>query len=686
VTVSTAGNSPGRLHGWIDFDQDGRFESSERVVANLLLGAGSRSISFIVPADAATGATFARFRYGYETDLGPTGSSLAGEVEDYRVTVLPSLPVAVRDEFPLPGQPLIREDSVNYPLDVLANDPNTIFGPPQIVPGSFPAVLPGTGSTLVLNAAGDRILYTAGPDVEAGDVETFTYQVTDGQNVSAPGQVFINVALANPVALDDTFTLAASDGFVTAQLPVMANDLFPIANTTIIGTPIFISQGGATQQSTLEVSGTDPTVLNFGTTTAAFRGTQIYQYTIDDDDPTTLPSTAFVTIQVVDPGASDAQLVAAGYDAELNVVLLDEQGNPTTNLTLDQGDIFSVQVTGRDLRPGGLDENRGVLAAYMDLLFDRAFVEPVLDPSNPLGFAIEFSSDFDESQSGVPNDPADGQINEVGAAQGQGALATGRDEIPIFTVQLRAVAPTGGTPTRIVGDPADQVNLTVVVEGEPTPEDPLGSPIDLTDYEVFLRQSGDITIFGAGEGLFVNRENPLDVTQDGDVAPNDVLTVINNLNLGGARSLRAGGSAPITGAQGMVDVNMDSMLSPIDALVVINYLNSRPRTHHIGGEGEGEAAVSGSAAASGAAVDQSLLGLVALDAGDMDAGVGMESDPAVILDQPSQHGTGETGGAAASPSASSTAVSSAPIDAAAADDVFAELATARTILKQKYRR
>ena len=47
-----------------------------------------------VPASAKLGPTFARFRYAYESDLGPTGPAVAGEVEDYQVTVLPSVPIA----------------------------------------------------------------------------------------------------------------------------------------------------------------------------------------------------------------------------------------------------------------------------------------------------------------------------------------------------------------------------------------------------------------------------------------------------------------------------------------------------------------------------------------------------------------------------------------------------------------
>src|SRR5205823_1860905 len=106
VTVSLAasglGSSPGKLQGWIDWNQNGKFDAGEQIIKNMALGAGPHVIPIVVPATAKLGSTFARFRYGYESDLGPTGLSVAGEVEDYQVTVLPSVPIATPDVFPRP--------------------------------------------------------------------------------------------------------------------------------------------------------------------------------------------------------------------------------------------------------------------------------------------------------------------------------------------------------------------------------------------------------------------------------------------------------------------------------------------------------------------------------------------------------------------------------------------------------
>jgi hypothetical protein len=355
---------------------------------------------------------------------------------------------------------------------------------------------------------------------------------------------------------------------------------------------------------------------------------------------------------------------------------------------VDQGDEFEVLVTARDLRLGGDETNRGVESVYLDMLFDRALVEPVLDPTNPLGFDITFHPFYDDFQEGFPNVPATGQIDEVGAiwsppepGPGETAPKPGLGDVNVFTVVMRAIASTtAGESLQIIADPAGTRAVAI------SDEDPLvPNPIPLNDAQVFHRASGDVTIFGAGEGLYVNRVNPLDVTQDGAVAPNDIITVINSLNVGGSRSLKTPSTLSV---QGMVDVNMDSMLSPLDALMVINYINSRQRTHFIASGGEGEATPS---AASGTATDATLAAALSLEESDVGATSGAPTSVTPVQLSDSTPATGASTAssgtsATASDSATTSTAGSTEVDAAAADDLFAELATARTTLRQRYRR
>ncbi len=67
-----------------------------------------------------------------------------------------------------------------------------------------------------------------------------------------------------------------------------------------------------------------------------------------------------------------------------------------------------------------------------------------------------------------------------------------------------------------------------------------------------------------------NRVEPMDVTNDGFVVPNDVLNIINRINDQGAGQLPTSpGPVP-----SFVDVSGDNFVSSIDALRVIRHLNS----------------------------------------------------------------------------------------------------------------
>lgn len=595
VTVNSGRFQPGKLQAWVDFNRNGTFDPSERVIANARLGTGVHTLTFPVPAGIPFGQTYARFRYGYEQDLGPTGPSVAGEVEDYVVNVLPNVPIAVPDVFPGPGQPLIKQGTVDNVLDVLANDTTTTFGPPSIVPGSFPAVLP-SGSRLRLNATGDKILYTPGEGVLGQ--ETFFYQVTDGNSVSAPGQVTINVSVRDTKAMDDIVTIPAGTATATT-IDVLANDLFayPIPATRILSIqPVTPGASGLSI-----ISG--GTALSYTPPSGTFTGTQIFQYTIDDSDPLTAPSSALLTIQVLDT----SNPAAAGYQAQFSVGLFDPiSGAPIS--AVEVGGTFLVVVTSQDLRAGGTTANRGVEGAYLDLLFNRSFVEPVLNPANPRGFEITYSSTYSLVRSGTVSVASPGLVDEVGATHQTGLLqetpgnpssrvqlvGVGPGQVQVFSVLMRAKAPTlPGQPIRIFADPADtpQGDVFIMPNNPPgfvSPSDPSfsGSPVLVPDERVFFQASGPLAILGAGEGEYVNRNNPYDVNQDRYVSPIDALLIINNLNAGLGGPLGPARFASSFAVRDLVDVNMDNMLSPIDALMVINYLATTTRA---GAQGESDA-------------------------------------------------------------------------------------------------
>lgn len=104
--VAYASRHGGNLQGWIDFNGDAVFQSSEKVISNQALTAGFNEVFFEIPdtlaaAGSATGGKiFARFRYGEYGINSVTGAAQLGEVEDYLLDVDPSSLPAVIEHGP----------------------------------------------------------------------------------------------------------------------------------------------------------------------------------------------------------------------------------------------------------------------------------------------------------------------------------------------------------------------------------------------------------------------------------------------------------------------------------------------------------------------------------------------------------------------------------------------------------
>ncbi|MEP0189826.1 MAG: GEVED domain-containing protein [Erythrobacter sp.] len=94
VTASQAGY----VNVWVDFNQDGNWSATERVLADTAVSAGSQTLSFVVPNSSSLGASFARVRYSTDNPagaLGPGGDWGNGEVEDVRIVVVQQAILAI---------------------------------------------------------------------------------------------------------------------------------------------------------------------------------------------------------------------------------------------------------------------------------------------------------------------------------------------------------------------------------------------------------------------------------------------------------------------------------------------------------------------------------------------------------------------------------------------------------------
>ena len=89
VTVTaTLGGQTGYLDGWVDFNGNGNWTPADQIFTSQLLHEGANTLTFPVPASAASGGpVYARFRLSSTGGLTPSGSASDGEVEDYKVNV-----------------------------------------------------------------------------------------------------------------------------------------------------------------------------------------------------------------------------------------------------------------------------------------------------------------------------------------------------------------------------------------------------------------------------------------------------------------------------------------------------------------------------------------------------------------------------------------------------------------------
>ncbi len=118
--ITVTANAPGKLDAWIDFNRDNSFAGAqEQIFSSVDLLPGANDLTFAVPADAAQGAAFARFRVSSSGGLAPGGGAADGEVEDYAFTVPSPTGSGV---FSSSGQSLGQRSSLNVALGDLDGD------------------------------------------------------------------------------------------------------------------------------------------------------------------------------------------------------------------------------------------------------------------------------------------------------------------------------------------------------------------------------------------------------------------------------------------------------------------------------------------------------------------------------------------------------------------------------------
>ena len=223
--------------------------------------------------------------FGEETFQYTLSDGLGGEdVAAVTVTVTPrnDPPLAADDSF------TVLEDSPAGVLDVLSND-QTEEGETLVLTSDF-VFAPSDGGTVVVN--GDGELQYA-PAFNFFGVETFQYQIEDGNGGAATAAVTVSVTAVNdlPVAVDDVY--AVVKGAEAILRPLDNDSSLPDANETLTITNVGLPTAGGS----LQIDTASQQVI-YQPPSAEFVGTETFTYQVSDGNGGS--AEAVVTVNVED--------------------------------------------------------------------------------------------------------------------------------------------------------------------------------------------------------------------------------------------------------------------------------------------------------------------------------------------------------------------------------------------------
>ncbi len=507
----------------------------------------------------------------------------------------------------------VAEDSQDVVLDVLGNDllrggsallasnPADIspahdlmtYDPPVAVPhaeigfGQTVLTIPSTGTVAITGVTqpgsggsvrvaddGTHVIYTPPPDYFG--IDSFTYTVAG----SWTGQVTVVVDPVNdaPVAEHDAYSLGRNQVLVAdAARGVLRNDL------DVDRDPLSVTLVDPPEHGSLVLHGD---------------GSFVY-----------VPDTDYVgpdrfTYQAHDLWSSsniaDVSLDIGSPQVSVRLEFVDGAGLPVESIAV--GDALSVRAWVRDLRDD-FYPNRGVYAAFLDLLFDPADLQPRVNSAWPLGFEIDFGPDFWEP--GYGDAATGGVIQEVGSV----ALRPnplGTDERLLFEMPFDPTGPRTADDAYQVSYQSVHNVLDVLANDDSltwtTAVDATGAG-DLPNRQVRLHQPRVAVpaeeVLWTGDQLTIGNGERVSIIAVGPASDGGMVTVAEDgrhlqyrpaIGFEGQETLTYTVADPLGQiATGTVvvhvtrswqnlhhpmDVNSDSFVTPIDALMVINYLNA----------------------------------------------------------------------------------------------------------------
>jgi len=116
--ITVIASTYGYLQGWIDYNQNNSWgDAGEQIFINTYLSPGFNYLTINVPASAVIGPTYARFRFSTTTNLSFTGAASDGEVEDYLIEILNSIPTGLDfGDAPVSYQTLLANNGARHQI------------------------------------------------------------------------------------------------------------------------------------------------------------------------------------------------------------------------------------------------------------------------------------------------------------------------------------------------------------------------------------------------------------------------------------------------------------------------------------------------------------------------------------------------------------------------------------------
>ena len=268
---------------------------------------GGGSALLYTPATGHTGAE--SFTYTIRDVAGATNTATVTVTTINTGNNTP--PTAVNDSGMTVGK-----DSLNNPINVLANDSDPDVGDTLTVIAAGNVLAPTAGGTVSVNAG--TVRYTPAPGYIG--TESFSYTISDGVDTATATVTVTVVAAGNtpPTAVDDGGYNVAM-GSSNNPLNVLANDSDPDVGDTLTITAV----GTPAPSGTVTIN--SGSSLRF-TPAAGFSGNVTFSYTISDGQAT---DTATVTVTVIGVGNTPPTAEDdGGAGAEINVL-------PGSNRQLD---------------------------------------------------------------------------------------------------------------------------------------------------------------------------------------------------------------------------------------------------------------------------------------------------------------------------------------------------------------